>query len=59
MTDPRHIKAVARAALKAALAGEELDAAIRKAHAGGASLRAIAAAANLSHEQVRRIINRH
>jgi hypothetical protein len=45
---------VARAARKAAAAREELEAAIREARET-LSLRAIAAAAGLSHESVRKI----
>jgi len=47
---------IERAAAKAALARERLLETIRAAHASGESLRKIAAAANLSHEQVRRIV---
>lgn len=49
---------VERAAAKAAVAREGLDAAIREAHASGAPLRSIAQAAGVSHEQVRRILSR-
>ena len=48
------LKRVRRAAAKAASAREELHAAIREA-TKTASLREVAAAAGLSHEQVRRI----
>ena len=50
------LKAIEQAAAKAAASREALETAIRAAHAEGASLRAIAAAANVSHEQVRRIL---
>jgi lambda repressor-like predicted transcriptional regulator len=49
---------VQRAARKAALARQGLEQAIREAHDDGASLRALAAAAGVSHEQIRRILNR-
>lgn len=52
------LKAVKRAAAKAARSREELENAIREAHAAGAALRTIADAANWSHEQVRRILSR-
>jgi hypothetical protein len=50
------LASVERAAAKAAVSREALEAAIRVAHAEGASLRAIATAAGVSHEQVRRIL---
>jgi hypothetical protein len=46
---------VRRAAAKHAAARDELDDAIRQARADGASLRAVADEAGLSHEWVRRI----
>lgn len=46
---------VARAARKAASARHELEAAIREARAAGMSLRAVAEAAGVSYETVRRI----
>jgi hypothetical protein len=48
---------VARAATKAASALEGLAAAMKEAHAAGLSLRAIGAAAGMSHESVRRIVS--
>jgi len=53
MTAPE--QKVARAARKAALARQGLEDAIGEAHTAGLSLRKIAAAAGMSHEQVRRI----
>lgn len=50
------LASVERAAAKAAVAHEGLERAIREAHAKGASLRAIAAAAKMSHEKVRGLI---
>jgi hypothetical protein len=52
------LRAVERAADKAALSRDGLAAAIRDAHAQGKTLRAIAEAAGMSHEQVRRIVSR-
>jgi len=49
---------VKRAAAKAAVSREALEIAIREAHAAGEALRKIADAANVSHEQVRRIVQR-
>ena len=49
---------VERAAAKAAAAREGLEDTIREAHASGAPLRAIAQAAGVSHEQVRRVLSR-
>jgi hypothetical protein len=49
------LRKVERAAAKAAASREALEAAIRAARAQGVPLRTIAAAAGLSHEQVRRI----
>lgn len=46
---------VAKAAAKSAAARQELDAAIRAARAEGVPLRALATAANLSPEWVRKI----
>lgn len=50
-----HALKVARAARKAELARQELDAQIRAARAAGVSLREVAKAAGMSHESVRRI----
>ena len=47
---------VERAAAKAAAAHAALVQAIREAHAEGESLRSIAEAAGVSHEQVRRLL---
>ncbi len=44
-------------AAKAAASRARLEALIRQAHAEGSSLRAIAHAAGVSHEQVRRIVS--
>ena len=52
----QELRKVEKAAAKAASSRLALEAAIRKAHAGGASLRVIAEAAKMSHEQVRRTI---
>jgi hypothetical protein len=52
-----HEQQVARAAVKAARARHDLHAAIRAARDAGLSLRAIADAADLSPEWVRRIAN--
>jgi hypothetical protein len=49
---------VKRAAAKAAASRAALETAIREAHAEGSSLRAIATAAGVSHEQVRRLLER-
>jgi hypothetical protein len=49
---------VERAAAKAALAREKLELAMREAHENGMALRKIAAAAGVSHEQVRRVLSR-
>lgn len=51
------LEAVQRAAAEAQAARRKLEDAVRQA-IGSHSLRAIAAAAGLSHEQVRRISNR-
>jgi hypothetical protein len=51
------ITAVARAAAKAAQASQARDDAIRKAHADGATLRAIAVAAGLSFARIHQIVN--
>jgi len=45
-----------RAAAKAAAARSELEHRVREAHAAGMSLRAIAQAAGVSHETVRRLV---
>jgi len=50
------LRAVERAAAKAAVLLATRDDMIRLAHDEGESLRAIAKAANLSHETVRRIV---
>lgn len=47
---------VERAAAKAAHSRAELENAMREAHESGAPLRAIAQAANVSHEHVRSLI---
>lgn len=52
------LKAVERAAAKAAASRAALETAILDAHTNGASLRSIAEAAGISHEQVRRILNK-
>lgn len=52
------LEAVERAAAQAAVSREAFEQAIREAHSAGATLRAIAKAAKLSHEQVRRIVSR-
>ena len=49
------LRRVQRAAAKAAVAREALEAAIREAHKDGATLRAIGDAAGMSYETVRRI----
>lgn len=58
MTDVKDVKKVERAATKAALAREKLELAMREAHENGVALRKIAAAAGVSHEQVRRVLSR-
>ena len=50
------LTSVTRAARKAASALQARDDAIRAAHAEGVTLRAIAAAAGLSHQRVHQII---
>jgi hypothetical protein len=50
------LTAVTRAARKAVFASQARDDAIRKAHADGATLRAIAAAAGLSHSRIDQIV---
>lgn len=57
MTAMTALPKVERAAAKAAVARRGLEDAIREAHASGASLRAIAQAAGVSHEQVRRVLS--
>ena len=52
------ISTVKRAAARAYASDEALKTAICRAHSEGASLRAIAQAAGMSHEQVRRIVSR-
>jgi hypothetical protein len=54
---PATLSAVTRAAAKAASASQARDDAIRKAHADGATLRAIAAAAGLSFARIHQIVN--
>lgn len=49
---------VKRAAVKVASSREQLHAAIRDAYEDGQALRKIAEAADMSHEQVRRILSR-
>jgi AcrR family transcriptional regulator len=49
-------KKIERAAAKAAVAREWLEKEIRLGHHEGMSLRAIAKAAGVSHEQVRQIV---
>lgn len=49
---------VERAAAKAAVSRAALEQAMKDAHAQGETLRAIAKAAGLSHENVRRIVSR-
>ena len=60
VTNPHHVvlNRVRRAADKAAAASAERDEAIRKAHAHGASLRAIAFDAGLSFQRVHQIVTR-
>jgi len=50
------IAKVRRAAARVERAKTELELRIREAHDAGASLREIAAAANVSHEQIRRVL---
>lgn len=52
------LRKIERAAAKAAVAREALESAIREAHENGLALRTIAEAAGVSHEQVRRIVQR-
>ena len=52
------LRRAARAAEKAARASEERDEAIRAAHAGGETLRAIAEATGLSHQRVHQIVQK-
>lgn len=54
--DQVNTRKVERAAAKAAAAHAALVRAIREAHAEGHSLRSIAEAAGVSHEQVRRLV---
>jgi len=56
MTDP--LEAVRTAAANAASSRSSLDQAIAEAHKAGHSLRAIAEAAGLSHEQIRKIVTK-
>lgn len=51
-----NLNAVRRAAAKAASASQARDDAIRKAHAEGATLRAIAEAAGLSYARIHQIV---
>lgn len=55
---PSELRKVERAAAKAVASLALRDEAIHEAHASGQSLRKIAEAAGLSHEQVRRILSR-
>lgn len=52
-----YLTAVTRAAAKAASASQARDDAIRDAHAKGATIRAIAEAAGLSHSRVHQILH--
>ena len=52
------LRKVERAAAKAAVSREALETAMREARAAKVSLRDIAKAAGVSHEQVRRILER-
>jgi transposase len=56
--DPQRLSAVKAAADVHARRTRRLNNAIRAAHAAGHSLRTIAEAAGVSHEQVRRVIHR-
>lgn len=58
MSNPDHLRKVERAATKAAAAHAALVQAIQEAHLSGESLRSIAAAAGVSHEQVRRLLSK-
>jgi len=49
------LRKVERAAAKAAVSRQALEAAIREAREAGASLRAVAEAARMSYESIRRI----
>ena len=51
------LTAVTRAAAKAASASQTRDVTIREAHAGGATIRAIALAAGLSPARVHQILH--
>lgn len=53
----KELQKVQGAAEKAALWRVRLELAVREAHASGESLRKIAEAAGVSHEQVRRMIS--
>ncbi len=52
----KELKRVERAAAKAAVARSALEAEVKAAHVAGQSLRAIGAAAGVSHEQVRKML---
>jgi len=52
------LRKVERATAQAAVSRERLESAMRDAHANGAALRKIAEAAGVSHEQVRRVLQR-
>ena len=54
---PAELKSVRRAADKAVSAMQARDDAIRRAHAQGATLRAIAEAAGLSFSRIHQIVN--
>ena len=56
--DPTKLAALEQVARSSAQMRAEVDDAIRIAHAAGWGLRAIAKAAGVSHEQVRRIVAR-
>ena len=52
------LQKVRKAAAKVAASRERLELAVHEAHAAGKPLRMIATAAQVSHEQVRRILSR-
>ena len=53
----KELQKVRRAAAKAAQASQERDEAIRAAHSAGATVRAIAAEAGLSHQRIHQILH--
>ena len=57
MSTSTETKRVARAAERAARARAELEQSMRYAYTAGESLRTIADAAGVSHEQVRKIVS--